>query len=42
MAVHHVPPLACFRRFVPAMRELWVLDLADEERWLPYELKTGC
>jgi predicted metal-dependent enzyme (double-stranded beta helix superfamily) len=32
-AVHEVPPLACFQRFVPAMRELWVLDLADEERW---------
>ncbi len=31
--VHDVPPLACFARFVPAMRELWALDLADEERW---------
>ena len=33
MAVHDVPPLACFQRFVRAMRELWQLDLADEERW---------
>jgi len=33
MDIHGIPPLACFERFVPAMRALWKTDLTDEERW---------
>ncbi len=33
MDVHKIPELACFQRFVPAMRELWKLDLSEDERW---------
>jgi predicted metal-dependent enzyme (double-stranded beta helix superfamily) len=33
MDLHRIPPLACFERFIPAMRALWEIELPDEERW---------
>ena len=33
MDVHRIPALACFQRFVPAMKELWRVELSEQQRW---------